>query len=303
MAVAHRWLPAFHRSADCEEVLSANGYNAHHIYREFIEQFAERPEDVAIHKLCYVEYCKVMATGAPILSGHPRECQSLHYRSALLDESCLALAKRAGFNDVKTWLAVSKPIYWETEQDPLLRAKSYRFILQGQDVFRHYQDSFNEQARIAIEEEASRFPQGEAGSFLPQNRLDAFRSISQSCLTHLGFRPAAARLKNYVALDLDVSDDLVLRWSIGEEDSFFVINFPAYCRPTLHLRQRSFKKKIRNADQEARLLQFRFHMLVEGVNEVYCRCFDIKELEVLIRVHALIVEWALSHILDAVRSA
>ena len=302
MAIAHGWLPAFDQAAECEALLSSNGYNAFRIYREFISQFAVQPEDIAIHKLCYLEFCKVLATSAQVLTGHPVECGSTYYKSALLDEKRLALAQRAGFDDYRTWRDIAKPAHWEAEPDPLLRAQSHHIIPQGQEISQRYYGTLRDRAVAALKNEAARFSEGRMDFFLRQNRLDAFEAISCKCLTHLGFKPAPTRLKDYVALDLDISDDLVLRWSIGENHPFFVINSPAICQPTLHMRQRSFKQKLRNTKAETRLLVFPYALLVEGVKDVYARCSDVRELEVIVRVHTLMVEWALPYILVAVKS-
>ncbi len=302
-AIAHGWLPAFSASTECEAVLSSHGYNAFHIHREHLSQFASGPKDIAVHKLCYLELCKYLVTAAPVLRGHPDECRSIYYQSALLNERRLELAKRAGFEEVKTWLETAKSSHWETEPDPLIRAQASYFVSHGQEVVHNYRTSFDEQARAALGKEAARFPPANAGSLQTLDRLSAFQSTSHECLSHLGFRPVTTRQRNYAALDLDISDDLVLRWSIGELHSFFNINCPAVCQPTLHLRQHSFKKKIKNADGEARLLQFPFPLLVEGVKDVYVKCSDIRELEVIIRVHALMVEWVLPYIFEAVTAA
>lgn len=300
--VANGWLQAFHRSAECEAILSSNGYKGFHIHRDFLAQFASEADDIAIHEACYVEHCKEVATRSPILSFHPQECRAGYYWSPLLREKRLELAIRSGFSTFEAWLAESNPAYWETEPDPLLRAKAKFLVPQGQEVLDHYRSSCREQAVAAIESEAARFPKGETGSFLPQNRLGAFRSISQNYLAHLNFNPVSTRLKDYAALDLDISKDLVLRWSIGEDHSFFNINFPAICQPTLHLRQKSFKQKIKNANQEAILLKFPYSMVVEGVKDAYDRCSDTRELEAIIHVHALMVEWVLPYIFEALAS-
>lgn len=300
--VAHGWLPAFRRSAECEAILSSGGYKAFHIHRDFLAQFALEADDIAIHEACYIEYCKEVATRSPILSSHLQECRASYYRSPLLKEKRLELAMRSGYSNVEAWIADSKSVYWETEPDPLLRAKSKFLIPRGQEVLDHYKSSCREQVVAAIEIEAARFPKGETGSFLPQNRLDAFRSISQNYLAHLKFNPVSTRLKDYAALDLDISKDFVLRWSVGEDHSFFNVNFPAICQPTLHLRQKSFKQKIKNADQKVILLKFPYSMVVEGVGDVYDRCSDTRELEVIIHVHALMVEWVLPYIFEALAS-
>ena len=203
-AIAHAWLPAFEASAECEAMLSSQGHTAFHAYREHINQFAAGPEDIALHRRCYLETCKQVATKSPVLNGHPDECRSIYYYSPFLKEKRLALAKAAGFEDLETWLATAKPDHLETEPGPSYqgkRAPPHRCGTGGccRLIMRPCARGRSQRLR--------RKPR--ASGALPHcgtlDRLGAFQDISHRHLSHLGFRPTPTRQRNYAALDLAVS--------------------------------------------------------------------------------------------------
>ena len=301
--VAYSWSTAFAYADECEHLLLSNGCKAFLVYQDYVGQFAERPEDIDLHKLFYRERCRQAAVCAPVICYHPLETRLRYYRSEIIDAERLALAVRAGFSDFETWMELAKPEPIEIEPDPILRvmAMKLRKIGGGRQVFDHHMDIFKTQARLALEAEAERFPQGQTGSFVSGNRLRAFHEASSSHLSHLGFRAVSTRLKDYVAFDYDVSDDLVIRWSIGDEHSFLLGNLPASCQPALYLRQRTFLKRAKDGSEKARFLKIPFASVVEGVSESYYKCSDLKEMNAIVYAQSLIVSWLLPYLVQAVR--
>ena len=297
-AVAQGWLIAFDNADACEAILRQHEYQAFDVYRRFIEQFAVSGDDVATHRICYRESRKQHAS-VRVPGGV--QWKGLFYRSLYLETLKTKMANKMGFQSTKDWKAIlPEPASWQLELDPLLREQSKAILSCGtQDIRDHYRTEFEDQARLALEQEAHRFSPDAAGSFaIDEKRLSAFQEFSASQLGPIGFKVSKSRFKNYAALDKELSDDWILRWSIGDCDSFFLEGYPSICRPTLHLRHRSFKRRLRDWNGDTMTVEFPFHFLVEGFAEVYKECRTIPEMKVIVAASALVLEWALPYILS-----
>ena len=267
--------------------------------QDFYIQFAERPEDVELHRRYDRETARRAAMPFLLMHGQPLEVRDRWYRPPLWEQGRTALAKQAGYASVDAWIAALNPSPMELDPDPVRRSMRTKLgitSLSTNGLLKPYLDAATANARVALAEEAARFPVDQDSSFSPEHRQQAAYKLSSNCLAHLGFKPAKTRPRSYVAFDLDVSRDLVLRWSIGDRRPNFLIGWSDNCRPELHLRERSSTRRA----VDSTCLEITYVDLVDGMQSAYGPCQNEREMGAIFYAHSLLVGWLLPHVLRAV---
>ena len=297
------WSEVFTRAEECEKLLLDNGCRAFLPIQNFYLQFTDRPEDAELHKRLGRETGRRGTMPSLLVGGLSSENRDRWYRPPLWDQGRTALAKQAGFSSVDAWVAALNPSVMELNPDPVRQSMWRKLGMinsppSGQ--MKPYQDAAMAGVRVALAEEGAGFPACHDRPFSPEQRQQAACELSSRYLAGFGFKPAKTRLRSYVAFDLDVSSKLILRWSIGDGSPDFLAGWSEYCRPELHLRERSFTKRAADADTNTQCLEIVYVNLVEGMQSGYCVCQDEGEMEAIFHAHSLVVGWLLPHLVKSV---
>ncbi len=301
-SIANGWLGIFDRSDLVQKSLIEAYHSVFICYQRFVEQFSASDVDTDLHKQCFIEDGKRLATTSPVLLFHHRERVSGMYKSKLLQDLRTELARRDGFSDWGEWKKRFRDSDWQLEPDPVIRRRLSIMASIGQLGAEHYRDELRNTITAHLEEEAKRYRKPAQAPFVRQTRLEAFRQISDKYLGRLGFTPVATSLAGYACLDLKLGTPFNLRWAIGDSDDFFQINSPATFRPTLSFRHQSLKTNLDRAPKGSKYLVFPISRIVEGFTEAYIECANAAELEAAISAYSVVIEASLPFIIESIHT-
>lgn len=229
--------------------LSEAGFNAFLPRQEFIKSFAETPEDVEIHRRCFVENVKE-GLGRPTMRMSDEEYERLYFSPFLQslreqrdqDNACAVEQLRNLYGGGES--------AWRREIDPCQRA----LVKDRCDQVWAHQARFAvmlEAERRTLEEEADRCSTGlgrPSRTFDPDGRCGFLAAVMERDAAALGFQYDKTKSQlNYPVFSKPVTDDWHLCWTIKYAPSF-LDSFEGLFEPLLELRSRQMPSNSDKAE-------------------------------------------------------
>jgi hypothetical protein len=258
--------------------LKQAGFRAFLPRHEFIESFAETPEEVEIHRRCIVESAKErLGQPTPILINDD-DFKQLYFSPFLQ----LLREQRDRINGCPVRELGSRykggESAWRREIDPCQRR-----LIQHRASQREAHDArftaMREAERRALEVE--RIPH----TFDSKGRYAFFAAVMERDAASLGFHYDKSKSRpNYPIFSKLITDEWHLCWAIEDARAFFCSPFEGRFEPSLELRGRHLTGSLAKA-KSGEFLIFRYPAVVPGYYTGYREFSDLDQLEREIQAH------------------
>ena len=286
-AICRELLPigerVFHYMAQLREA----GFQAFLPRHEYIESFAETPEELDLHRRCVVEDAQERLGRPTPLRMSDEEFKQI-YTSPFLQR---LRAERDHANGVPVDQLRSRypggESAWRREIDPCQRRLNWTNV-NRKDALEERFTAMLEAERQALEDEVACHATGLGRvphTFDNKGRYTFFAAVMERDAAPLGFRYDTAKSRtNYPIFSKAITDDWHLCWVIEEAREFFHSPFEGRFQPFLELRSRLLGGRLTNVES-GEFLHIPHASVVPGFFNGYWKFFDLDGLETSIRAH------------------
>jgi hypothetical protein len=261
------------------------GFEAFMPTHEFLESFAQSPDELDLHRRCLAEDAKERL-GVPLIRMSDEEVKCIYvspFLQRLRDE-------RDRVNGVPVrQLSSTYPggqSVWRREVDPC-RRKMIQTEINRRAVYEKQWTAVCNKKRRRLEIEASRYATDLARTqtFDRAGRYAFFSAVMERDSAGAGFRLDKRKSRpGYPIFSKAISDDWDLCWEIEDSQSFFPSPFEGRFAPRLGIRHRELRGSLAKI-QSGETLHIRYAGIIPGFFNGYWEFVDLAELETAIKAH------------------